>query len=889
MKTYLQIIINHAGEQTPTIILHVGSQKYVFNCAENFMRFQKFNKIKFIQGMCFFLTRLSSETLDGLIPNMTLLFCNAVGLQDKIYGPQKLVNMFQDMKSKFYIKCLPYSFLGFELNKLQNNSQMSNFLLGINDMASIFSLKYDDQFSNNFFENKQKSNAFLIEKFKEQSQNQKNFLNDARQMINDQGNYQDGEVEVVPIYVTKSEDVLAYLIKFPKQECKMNKEKLKSFNIPGKMMKQFQQNKQIELDGKIIKLQDVLEDPQPAQQLLIFDCVSQECVENIINCQDISYITTQDSFVYAVIHMTPIHILKSHLYEQFLKKFDVNTLHIFVNSHLKETEIPLNNPQDTFAHVEATNIIAEQFPQNFPKISENNNNYKSQTQFYEIYLDQLFPYLKNKTKSKKNYQLIFNSKQAELAYFPIQQQKNTKKYILTDQFQSEAEKLKISLLDEIQQKEYKLFENELKEKTKNYDPHIYFLGTSCMTPTIFRNNSSILIYEQSLKQGIMLDCGEGTFYQLLNQFGEVECQEVLRNLKLIVLTHAHSDHYLGFQSIVYQRHKAFQIASNQDQKLFTEQDQLLYIALPWSLAPWYGVLDCYMEQMNCKLIYFQDYNGQNLTDLINQYNKQQSCSNQNQEPQLKGEQLVPNETIMQNEIVKQDQESVDIDNKIEDESDNSDEEREDNRRLNAKIRVMQLEKYLNTNQTEINQQKQDFNQFLLTSLGIKEINFVPVIHCPQAYGLVFKHISGIKISYSGDTRPCVEFAQAAEYSDLMIHEGTFNQNMQDHAQYARHSTAFEAIDIAIKAKAKALVLTHLSKRHSKIDLGDFSDQSIEKNSFIKYRVSLALDHLVFQFSNYSTIPFISKCVHTLFPDQDEQQNKMALDNELDFQDKSNNI
>ncbi|EAR97113.2 metallo-beta-lactamase domain protein (macronuclear) [Tetrahymena thermophila SB210] len=872
MKTYLQIIINHVGEQTPTIILHVGSQKYIFNCSENFMRFQKFNKIKLVQGICFFLTRLSSETLDGLIPNMTLLFCNAMGLQDKIYGPQKLVNMFQDMKSKFYIKCLPYSFLGFETNKLENNKQMSNFLLGINDMASIFGLKYDDQFSNNFFQDKQKANAYLYEKFKQQSLNKNNFLNDARQMINEQGNYQDAEIEVVPIYVqSKSEDVLAYLIKFQKQECKMNKEKLKSFNIPGKMMKEFQQNKQIELDGKIIKLQEVLEDPQPAQQLLIFDCLSEECVKNIINCEDISYTTTQDSFVYAVIHMTPIHILKSHHYELFLKKFDVNTLHIFVNSHIKETQIPQNNHSDTFLHVQATNIIAEQFPENFPKISENTKNYKSESEFYEIELNQLFPYLKNKTISKKNYQLIFNSKQAGQAYQPILSQKNTKKYFLTEEFQSEAEKLKVDLVQEMKSNEFILFDAQIRQNTKNYDPHIYFLGTSCMTPTIFRNNSSILIYEQSLKQGIMLDCGEGTYYQLLNQFGEAECQEVLRNLKLIVLTHAHSDHYLGFQSIVYQRHKAFQTAFNEGKKFFTEEDQLMYIALPWSLAPWYGVVDCYMEKMNCKLIYFQDYNGQNLNDLFNQYNKKPCCDNQVQETELKEQKQFPNEMISkEEEIIKENQESFNEDQNIQDENYNSDEEREDNRRFNAKIRIMQLSNYLKSDQTEIHQLKQDFNQFLLVSLGIQEIKFIPVIHCPQAFGIVFQHTSGIKISYSGDTRPCIEFAQAAEDSDLMIHEGTFNQNMQEHAKYAKHSTAFEAIDIAIQAKAKALVLTHLSKRHSKLDLGDFSDQSIEKNRFIKYRVSQALDHLAFQLSKYSTVPFISKCVHSLFPNQDDE-------------------
>ena len=46
----------------------------------------------------------------------------------------------------------------------------------------------------------------------------------------------------------------------------------------------------------------------------------------------------------------------------------------------------------------------------------------------------------------------------------------------------------------------------------------------------------------------------------------------------------------------------------------------------------------------------------------------------------------------------------------------------------------------------------------------------------------------MKISYSGDTRPCPEFASAAAESDLLIHEGTFNHDLIEHAKKARHST-----------------------------------------------------------------------------------------------------
>ena len=56
---------------------------------------------------------------------------------------------------------------------------------------------------------------------------------------------------------------------------------------------------------------------------------------------------------------------------------------------------------------------------------------------------------------------------------------------------------------------------------------------------------------------------------------------------------------------------------------------------------------------------------------------------------------------------------------------------------------------------------------------------VPVIHCPQAHGIVIKHVSGIKISYTGDTRPCSEFGHAAEASTLMIHEATYGDDLSN--------------------------------------------------------------------------------------------------------------
>lgn len=72
---------------------------------------------------------------------------------------------------------------------------------------------------------------------------------------------------------------------------------------------------------------------------------------------------------------------------------------------------------------------------------------------------------------------------------------------------------------------------------------------------------------------------------------------------------------------------------------------------------------------------------------------------------------------------------------------------------------------------------------------------------------------GRRISYSGDTQPCLGVMEAALDSDLFICEATFMQELVDKAREVRHMTAAEAAGIAAKAKARRLVLTHISPRN----------------------------------------------------------------------------
>ena len=73
---------------------------------------------------------------------------------------------------------------------------------------------------------------------------------------------------------------------------------------------------------------------------------------------------------------------------------------------------------------------------------------------------------------------------------------------------------------------------------------------------------------------------------------------------------------------------------------------------------------------------------------------------------------------------------------------------------------------------------------------------------------------GRLVLYSGDTRPCNEIVERAAGADLLIHDCTFADEGSDRARETSHSTAREAAQVAERAGAKRLFLTHLSARYS---------------------------------------------------------------------------
>ena len=73
---------------------------------------------------------------------------------------------------------------------------------------------------------------------------------------------------------------------------------------------------------------------------------------------------------------------------------------------------------------------------------------------------------------------------------------------------------------------------------------------------------------------------------------------------------------------------------------------------------------------------------------------------------------------------------------------------------------------------------------------------------------------GRTIIYTGDTRPCEAVLEASRDADLLIHDGSFADEMEDWAEESKHSTAGEVAALAKEAGVRKLVLTHISPRYT---------------------------------------------------------------------------
>lgn len=286
------------------------------------------------------------------------------------------------------------------------------------------------------------------------------------------------------------------------------------------------------------------------------------------------------------------------------------------------------------------------------------------------------------------------------------------------------------------------------------DTEITTLGTGSALPSKYRNVSATLVRVPGVGN-YLFDAGENTIGQLQRVFPPEELTKILKDLRAIWISHLHADHHLGTASVI----KAWYAIRHNS----IPNPSLRAAATIASKASDFGLSVISHDGM---LQWLREYSS--IEDFG--YSRILPLEISPQAIGISGSTLTINGKTApgKHQIAKQDYQTL---------------------------------------------------------FGFNDIQAVRVAHChgAMACSVLFprspndgKNVKPLKISYSGDCRPSQPFTKIGKDTTVLIHEATFDDELEGDARAKKHSTTSEALGIGARMNAKAVVLTHFSQRYQKI-------------------------------------------------------------------------
>ncbi|WOL12430.1 hypothetical protein Cni_G21197 [Canna indica] len=840
---YVQILGTGMDTQdtSPSVLLFFDKQRFIFNAGEGLQRFCTEHKIKLSKIDHIFFTRVCSETAGGL-PGLllTLAGIGEEGMSVNIWGPSDL-NYLVDAMRSFIPNAAMVHAHSFGLTKNDDGSTLS---------SSVFDKPPDP--------------IVII----------------------------DDEVvciSAIPIYPSYSNgstlkpgDVaVIYACELPEIKGKFDPAKAAALGLrPGPKYRELQLGNSVMSDHLKIMVHpsDVLGPSSPGPIILLVDCSTSSHLHQILSAKSLHCYyrdssqqpTENNKIVNCIIHLGPASVTKTADYQNWMKRFG-RTQHIMAGHEMKNMEIPILKSSAKISS-QLNYLCPELFPG--PGLWSSKQSSDMSLQSSELCEDlcstlsnsipaenllkfHLRPYSQlGLDRSAIPASLSHEEFIAELLS-EIPEIADASKNVVQLSQSSAEDKVSNSPKDgnfimveepwlsgsfsgnnahiKKQGRDSSGVDNvgnphsipACMENISREDMEVVLLGTGSSQPSKYRNVSSIFVNLFS-RGSLLFDCGEGTLAQLKRRFGIKGADDAVKGLKCIWISHIHADHHTGLARILALRcqllkdvpHKPLLVIGPRPLKRFLdaysrlEDLDMQFLDCRHTLeTTFHGSLDSREDHIPVN----SDKDGsKSATDIISSRSLEST--------------LFAPHSKMQS-YWKRPGSPVDT--------------------ATALPVLMRLKE-------------------LLSGAGIEALYSVPVVHCPQAFGVVLKaaerinmlgkNIPGWKLVYSGDTRPCQALINASRDATLLIHEATFEDNMEDEAIARNHSTTKEAIGVGTSAGAYRTILTHFSQRYPKIPVFNAADMQKTCIAFDLMTVNLADLQMLPEFLPYLKVLFRKELV-----------------------------
>jgi len=155
---------------------------------------------------------------------------------------------------------------------------------------------------------------------------------------------------------------------------------------------------------------------------------------------------------------------------------------------------------------------------------------------------------------------------------------------------------------------------------------------------------------------------------------------------------------------------------------------------------------------------------------------------------------------------------------------------------------------------------------LLVSLKAESWVTAPAFHCQSSFTTAVTFSSGFKLAYSGDTRPTTSFVEIGRDATLLVHEATFDDELQAEAVAKKHSTIGEAIQAGRDMGARKTALIHFSQRYPRAPVFGNGEEDQAKNRDVLF----GFDYMRFKVGEVARFPLLMKGVEEVYRGESEE-------------------
>ncbi|XP_046959324.1 ribonuclease Z, mitochondrial isoform X2 [Vanessa cardui] len=618
---YLQVLGSGARGAPNTLYLFTDQKRYLFNCGEGTQRLAHEHKVKLSKLDHIFITNKTWRNIGGLpglsltlqdvgVPNITLHGPDGL---DELYNATKRFVIMKDMNVTM-AKCSPsvdfednvmtvkYVLMGPEDNIFKTDSTpiAKKPKLG----GEILDSKFEEFIHDDTDYYKRETKNPEEPKNMSPKLKTKNVGKDALKMKDE---------KVLHELQKQSHCTVAYICTLKKRLGTLVLEKCVELGVkPGPLLGQLKSGQDVVLpDGKLVRSKDVKTPDDPGPVFIVLEVPDISYLkESEFAAHFDDKVNPPENIPTIVVHYTPPHVFNHPKYRAFMSQFGAATRHLALNAHntcmgseaVHRSQHRLHLlDEDMFPLLRDASVPALWAPGPRATAALDGARFRGLEE------------LKNKI-AEAQFQNIISLEGScgdaapggaaparldvvaarTLTMFHLRPKKaldrSAEPKLHIQEYIQEA--MDVNGFVESLEKFRKLVEKIRYGRIQHHQeyPKVVFLGTGSCIPSKTRNTSAIVLQIDE-QRSMLMDCGEGTFGQLVRFFGPKKVNAFLRTLKAIYISHLHADHHIGLIDVLQARRQALEEIDKE------APEAPVYLLAPGQIVSWLSIYDKEFERI----------------------------------------------------------------------------------------------------------------------------------------------------------------------------------------------------------------------------------------------------------------------------------------------------